>query len=457
MNTKKILPILALFLIAVSCQTGSFVYYDDIYVKSTDSQYQVKIEQPAKQTTIENDYQYYEDTDYLVTQEPNTDNYPVEQEIYSDESGNTYITNNYYYEDGDYYDYYFSSRIKRFHTNFSLGFGYYDPFYTNMYWYNYSPAYWGVSIYLGYNWWWPSYYYRPWYYDWGYYNYGFCYGWGWGCHRPWYTGGYWNGYYDGYYAGYWAGYYHNNYDNNYAYYYGHRNNIGPSNGRNSTRTISGKDDDDNITTRYVSRSTPESFNQRYANITNNPSNSTRNITPNSSSETSTNSSPSIEGRNVITRGEGTNTDVRQTEAGRTTNTNTNTTRQTEPLRPTSPQTTTRQQVQPQPQTTTRQQVQPPPQTTTRQQVQPPQQQNNYNSGFRPDNSRSTPTYNPSSNSSGRSSYSSPSNSGSSYSSPSNSGSSYSSPSSRSGSSSSSSSSSGSSSSSRSSSSGGTRR
>jgi hypothetical protein len=81
---------------------------------------------------------------------------------YSDGQGNTYVTNNYY---DDYYSYEYSSRMRRFY-NPVYGVNYYDPFYTNQYWYDYSPASWGVSIYLGYNWWAPSYfYYSP-----------FCYG-----------------------------------------------------------------------------------------------------------------------------------------------------------------------------------------------------------------------------------------------------------------------------------------
>jgi hypothetical protein len=83
----------------------------------------------------------------------------------TDGKGNTYITNNYY---DDYYDYEYSSRIRRFYTP-AYGYGYYDPFYTNSYWYDYNPNSWGVSIYLGYNWWAPSYYYYS----------PFCYGGGW--------------------------------------------------------------------------------------------------------------------------------------------------------------------------------------------------------------------------------------------------------------------------------------
>ncbi|MBO7227198.1 MAG: hypothetical protein J6V33_06415, partial [Bacteroidales bacterium] len=76
------------------------------------------------------------------------------------------------YDESDYYDYSYAARIRRFDAPV-VGIGYYDDYYTNMYWYTYNPNYWGVSIYLGYNWWYPSWYwyYRPYYYNycsWGY-------------------------------------------------------------------------------------------------------------------------------------------------------------------------------------------------------------------------------------------------------------------------------------------------
>jgi hypothetical protein len=54
------------------------------------------------------------------------------------------IVNNYY----DDYDYYFSSRINRFHRSYSA-FSYYAPVFTETYWYNYQPYSWGISIYGG--------------------------------------------------------------------------------------------------------------------------------------------------------------------------------------------------------------------------------------------------------------------------------------------------------------------
>jgi hypothetical protein len=51
--------------------------------------------------------------------------------------------NNYYN-----YDYYYSSRINRFHRSFST-FNYYAPLFTDSYWYNYEPYSWGLTIYGG--------------------------------------------------------------------------------------------------------------------------------------------------------------------------------------------------------------------------------------------------------------------------------------------------------------------
>ena len=42
MKTKTFLPLLALFGLAVSCQTSAFTYQNDIYTKSTDGQYRTQ-------------------------------------------------------------------------------------------------------------------------------------------------------------------------------------------------------------------------------------------------------------------------------------------------------------------------------------------------------------------------------------------------------------------------------
>jgi len=55
------------------------------------------------------------------------------------------VINNYYYDD---YDYYFASRINRFHRSYAA-FDYYSPVFTETYYYNYNPYSWGISIYGG--------------------------------------------------------------------------------------------------------------------------------------------------------------------------------------------------------------------------------------------------------------------------------------------------------------------
>ncbi len=108
------------------------------------------------------------------------------------------------YDESDYYDYAYTARIRRF-DNPVIGVGYYDDYYTNMYWYTYNPNYWGVSIYLGYNWWYPSWswYYRPYYYSyWGYYD-------------PFFNP-YWNPYWDPFYYGH-----HHHHHHHYGHHHGH--------------------------------------------------------------------------------------------------------------------------------------------------------------------------------------------------------------------------------------------
>jgi len=130
-------------------------------------------------------------------------------------------------------------RIKRFHRPV-YGFGYYDDFYTNLYWYDYDPWVWGTSVYLGYDWWWWDMYGGPYFslgYNWGWGSIGWHWGYpfsGWYYYphffyrypwSPWYWGyggwGYWAGYNHGYWDGYWFGRYYNSFDRN-SYYYGPR-------------------------------------------------------------------------------------------------------------------------------------------------------------------------------------------------------------------------------------------
>ncbi|MFN4123237.1 MAG: hypothetical protein ACK4GL_08040 [Flavobacteriales bacterium] len=70
--------------------------------------------------------------------------------------GNT--VNNYYFDMDDYYDFQYASRVRRFHRPMNR-WGYFDPFYTNMFWYDPNPLFFGTSIYSTYAFWNP---FSPW-------------------------------------------------------------------------------------------------------------------------------------------------------------------------------------------------------------------------------------------------------------------------------------------------------
>ena len=163
------------------------------------------------------------------------DNQTVPDPVYYDEpvpqntlpltNTEDYVSNNI---DVDDYDYYYSSRIRRFHNPYR-GFNYYSNVYTDYYYYD--PYYAGSTIYVVNDYWGPQ---RNWWHWNGPYSYvGVGWGWGagwhsgwggywgpgqyygWGCRPHWHgnhwgwggwRNGYWNGYNNGYNNGYWAGY-----------------------------------------------------------------------------------------------------------------------------------------------------------------------------------------------------------------------------------------------------------
>jgi len=175
----------------------------------------------------------------------------------------------------DYYDYEYAARLRRFNHPVQ-GNGYYDNYYTNSYYYNQNPFYYGTSVYNSYNFWGPSayaynycpssyFYYNsgwPWgtgmYYGnpSGYYDPWANNGWGYNPYYSYYPG--WNGGWYGpmtsVYSNYWGGpflgwsngngsygygnfgnnnnnnYYFNSYDEN-SYYYGPRHTPVASDGR----------------------------------------------------------------------------------------------------------------------------------------------------------------------------------------------------------------------------------
>jgi hypothetical protein len=233
----------AAILLASACSTTNQTSTtDDVYYSKGDK---VATATPKPAQTNPAPSQYDSNNDYA---RDNSQSSSTEQTL--DANGNTYVTNNYYNAD-DYYDYAYSARLRRFYS--PVSYNYYDPFYTNMYWYDYRPASWGMSIYLGYNFWAPAHcYYDPFWYGPGI-SFGYGYG---GYYDPfWYPhyGGYWSGYnygyMNGYNAGYYNGYYNGAYGNPYYYnsydatsynsgsYYGPRGSVS-SNSRNGSSTSS---------------------------------------------------------------------------------------------------------------------------------------------------------------------------------------------------------------------------
>ncbi|HOI00324.1 MAG TPA: hypothetical protein PLE85_07235, partial [Bacteroidales bacterium] len=246
---------LAVLLASCSTTYSTGGGYDEIY-SSRSNETPVAVKPAAQEKVAAPDYaeaaqpvnpsqgydQGYTDQGYVQESYASPD---PQTQTYTTPEGDVYITNYYYgndYQFNDYYDYAYASRLRRFgHPTYN---DYYHDYYTNYYWYNYDPWYYGTSIYLGYNFWYPSYYYyRPSFYmgwnygffnigwGWGwpysrwyspYYSYG---GWGWPSYSMGYWHGYWDGFYDGHYGGYYS-YYYNSYDYN-AYY-------GPRTPRSST-------------------------------------------------------------------------------------------------------------------------------------------------------------------------------------------------------------------------------
>ncbi|MDE7150239.1 MAG: hypothetical protein K2O01_07535, partial [Bacteroidales bacterium] len=229
----KWLPLGLTAVLACGCNSVYMNFdYDDIYghAPSRNQERQMLSKAARGQSdaqSVENAYYYDEETGeyYLYENDTAAYEYPA-------------------FDYDNYYDYEYSSRLKRFHQDDYITDDYYDDYYTNTYWYDQNPYSYGTSIYLGYNNWVPSFTvygggwslglsygydpfwyrsYRYWpsysYWDWGWPGYwgpGYWHGWGWGS-------GYWNGYWDGYHDGFWGNhwacndYFYNSFDKN-TYY-----------------------------------------------------------------------------------------------------------------------------------------------------------------------------------------------------------------------------------------------
>jgi hypothetical protein len=217
---KKLIIVASVVSLLSSCGSDKMARYnDDIYANPTEEraerariaaerkkQEEARAKQEAEERAAE-----------LAAQKAKDDANPM----YKDPS----------YSDDDYYDYEYSSRIRRF-NNPVAGIGYYDNYYTNYYYYNGNPAMYGTSIYSSYNYWGPSYYnYNAWPssyfgvgFSWGSPNYNAYNPYGFYGYNPWYGGGYnnayWQGYNNGYANGYNNGYWGYPYGYSYGYPYG---------------------------------------------------------------------------------------------------------------------------------------------------------------------------------------------------------------------------------------------
>jgi|GEM_PF-3343363 len=190
-------------------------------------------------------------------------------DVYSDADGDTHVTNNYYdsgnqsdFFDDDEYEYFYSSRIRRFHRNNRACNSYYSPYFVDRYYYDADPYYYGSSIYYTPNW---AVRVNPVNINIGWFSWGnvFTYNWNpWRPNRNFYRNNYafypynnfnnnfrYNNYYNNvnYYYGYNSGYYgsgyyggsgyYNGYNNGFndCYYAGNNNNASYSNVRSGPR------------------------------------------------------------------------------------------------------------------------------------------------------------------------------------------------------------------------------
>lgn len=207
--------------------------------------------------------QQYDDVYYIPSDQVESDF--TTSDVTVDSEGDTYITNNYYgdadndsrFRDDDY-EYYYSSRIRRFHrrNNRQWNRGYYSNFYVDRYWYDQQdPFFWGNTIYYT-----PSYAYQvnynrcgpgwnnifvanysPWHnravFRPNYYTY-YSYGGGWGSPSNNYI--FYNNVNQ--YYGYNNGFYGSNYYAGNGYYNGYNN------GNNNVCRVGGNNNDEFLTT-----------------------------------------------------------------------------------------------------------------------------------------------------------------------------------------------------------------
>ena len=151
--------------ISSSCstyQSGTRYESDDRYYSSRDAKKEQREARKLNDAAAASTFADVPNDDSNYNQADGSYQRITPPDQYSANDGSTVINN--YYEMDDYYDYMYSSRIRRFHRNMG-GLGYYNPYYTNMYYYNNNPYMWGTSIYSTYSFFNPN---VPWGYpSWG--------------------------------------------------------------------------------------------------------------------------------------------------------------------------------------------------------------------------------------------------------------------------------------------------
>ena len=207
--------------------------YDDLYYTPGQNNGSTTTETYTSPSNSADTYDYG-DNEYRVY----SDDFSSEK--YYDEDGDSYVVNNYYYDDNQWDDVSYVNSINRFYTPY-YGFGFYSPCYNPWMW----NSGWGWNV--GWNswggcnagWGWNAGWGNPWGWGggWGYPGYGWGYpgyawgnpwGWGGGWGNPWGWNSWNNGYWNGYNNGYWNGYANGFYDGYYGggagngYYYGPR-------------------------------------------------------------------------------------------------------------------------------------------------------------------------------------------------------------------------------------------
>lgn len=213
-NPAFMIIIIAVFLASCTATYQSGTPYDEVYATSDRKVTRVTQEKVTISSTPVETRGAYGDEDYYSEE--------YEQEDFDAEG---------------YYDYEYTSRIKRFNSE-ATGFDYYDGYYTDAYQYTGTTNNYGTTIYngcgacyggsglsmsIGFGWGWgySSYGWGYPYYGWGYPYYGWGYPY-YGWYRPYYS--YWPSYpyygWGGYNSGYWAGYNHGYWDGYYGYGYG---------------------------------------------------------------------------------------------------------------------------------------------------------------------------------------------------------------------------------------------